>query len=206
MSKWIMMATLALPIAGGFTFYAIQNKASRLGGGISKPKAVWLFLALYLYFILPVICYAAFDSILSPGIKNGLALLTGLLYLRAFMQPVLMYRLKIWTPIMGIAYNLLCSFFLIYRFFKIDFQPLAENAYDVQIVFLLAISLGALLTDSFYAWSFYKIVGNDTQGDKAIWYASDDNPAFDQINRITFWMNILFISALLLWFLKMLSL
>ena len=195
-----------LPIAGGIRFYRNQNRVNRIGGHISKPKTVWLCFALYLYFILPVLSYEVFDDRLNHGTRVSLVLFSVLLYLRALLQPLLMYRLKIWTPILGIAYNLLCSCFLINRYFKVDFQRLTRSDYDVQIDLLLAICLGVLLTDSFYAWSFYKIVGRDTQGEDAIWYASNDNPAFDRINRITFRLNILFIIALVLWFLRMLLL
>ena len=125
-----------------------------------------------------------------------------LIYFRFVVQSVLMFWLKKWTPPMGITYNLLIFFTLSCGLFSsLKTVELTTLHPDEWALMSLSVLLGMmLLVDSYYAWSFYKLVGHQTKGHEAIWYASEEDPKFRRINRETKWLNVLFLvySAVLL--------
>lgn len=202
--KIIISISLFIQVLLGLLFYVKQNQQHKLGGPISEAKTAWLFFALYIYFILPVIMYFLLGNKLTIDIKNTLATFIILIYSRSVIQPILMYGLKIWTPPIGISYNIFCFLFLTAKIvlIAISTYPFVSSIYDSQILGLLCIVQATLLTDSFYAWAFYKIVGMATQGEKAIWYASKENPAFRQINAVTFNFNVMFFLILTWWLIR----
>lgn len=95
---------------------------------------------------------------------------------------------------MGMAYNLLCisvlSLFIMKIFKTNSIEIMVDN--DVKLLFYIIGILLTLATDTYYAYSFFKIVGRETMGTQAIWYASDEDPQFKRINRITKYLNYFF--------------
>ncbi|MDZ7846355.1 MAG: hypothetical protein U5L96_06115 [Owenweeksia sp.] len=61
--------------------------------------------------------------------------------------------------------------------------PFPILAYGILVVACTAI-------DAFYAYRFWKIVGEKTKGDQPIWFASNSKE-FSMLNRVTTVMNIL---------------
>ncbi|MBK8634658.1 MAG: hypothetical protein IPN72_14265 [Saprospiraceae bacterium] len=81
------------------------------------------------------------------------------------------------------------------------FGPLLSMSNLEYAVFLyLLMVLFMLILDTYYAWKFSKIVGNETTGPNAIWYASAENSAFKKINQTTTFFNVL----LFAWFIVIL--
>jgi hypothetical protein len=44
--------------------------------------------------------------------------------------------------------------------------------------------------ETYYAVKFYEIIGQNTKGKEAIWYANKDNPVFKKVVTITAIFNI----------------
>ncbi len=104
---------------------------------------------------------------------------------------------------MGMAYNILCvsvlGVFLIDLFNKNTINlvntveernpdSIGEGGYFLYFMGLIL----TLMTDTYYAKTFFQIVGKRTMGADAIWYASDEDQKFRRINRITARLNIFF--------------
>ena len=109
--KLIISISLFIQMLLGVLFYKKQNQQHKLGGPISEAKTGWLFFALYIYFILPPILYFMVNDKLNIDIKNTLVVFILLIYSRSIIQPIVMYRLKAWTPPIGISYNMICFLF-----------------------------------------------------------------------------------------------
>jgi hypothetical protein len=185
---------ILLTISIAVWYYRRQNAQAALGGPISKPKTVWLFYVLFHYFFLTVWCYFAFGT--DNRLLGILPVFIGLVYFRLLAQSVLMFWLKKWTPPMGISYNLLTFVMLFCAVFSKLIRLELTNLHPEEGLLIgLYVLLGMiLLTDSYYAWSFYKLVGNLTKGHEAIWYASEEEAKFRRINQVTKWLNLFFLA------------
>ncbi len=187
--------------AVGLSIYKSQNKEEKIGGPISIPKSIWLTYALYIYSVLPV-GFLVFYFPEQPW-RNLLFIIIGIFGFRFVIQYYMMYVSKNWRTKHGVAFNVstacLLIFYLVYVSFVSDFSfGLNPKAATAWFYFVYGcIMATTLLTDSFYAVEFNKLVGERTMGDKAIWFASNE-PKFDRINTITRRNNFLFILALVL--------
>lgn len=182
-------ALLALWCAIGVWYYRHQNGPKRpIGGPISWQKAWWLSLTTFSYFLLPVIVLSVYTGIFWQPLA---IIMLGFWLFRAVVQSALMFLLKRWIPPYGIAFNLLfaCVMFWI-AFVKI------KIGWSVPYAVLPVHFIGLMLTDSVFAWMFFQKVGMQTKGAEAIWYASQE-PAYDQINRITLAADLIFTATLL---------
>jgi hypothetical protein len=116
-----------------------------------------------------------------------------------------MYISKNWRTKHGVFFNIssatLILCFTIYLIFgPYNFWALSPKSSISWFYIIYALTMATtLLTDSFYAFEFGKLVGKETMGDKAIWFASND-PKFDKINSITKRNNFLFILAIIVIF------
>lgn len=187
----ITLLTLLLVFGfGGFIYYQLQQRANRLGGTISKAKAYWLTYALFNYFGLSLYLLISLAPE-SIGYK-GLLIFIILILLRTLIQLIMMFGLLNWRPPYGIFSNLLISIVMIsYLAQEIYGNEFIEIQHFILPLFIVKLT-GILLCDSYYALAFYKIVGYETTGNKAVWFANDKEVRFDFINRLTFRMNIIF--------------
>jgi hypothetical protein len=87
-------------------FFLVQNRLAPVGGEVALAKAVWLGLAVLFWLVLPALI--VFDARLAAAIKLPFALLLGLMLARAGAELVMLYRLKNWSPVYGIAHDLVC--------------------------------------------------------------------------------------------------
>ena len=99
---------------------------------------------------------------------------------------------------MGMAYNVFCVFVLNIVLGQTLVSPIFDKSPflwksddGVILLYIIGIMLTAL-TDTYYAYSFFKIVGTKTIGTEAIWYASETDPVFKRINLITARLNWFF--------------
>lgn len=189
-----LLLSILLTITLAAWYYRRQNASATLGGAISKAKAVWLFYALFHYFFLTVWCYFNFEE--SNRFHAVLPVFIILVYFRLVAQSVLMFWLKRWTPPIGISYNLMTFAILCGCVFsKLGKHELTILHPDEGLLLGFYGLLGMmLLVDSYYAWSFYKLVGSLTKGSEAIWYASEEDAKFRRINRVTKWLNVFFLA------------
>ncbi|MEY4936177.1 MAG: hypothetical protein RIS64_2536, partial [Bacteroidota bacterium] len=157
-----------------------------------KPKILWLGYAIFNYFIFSIWQYVQLP--ISHVFRPLFMVLLGFFYGRFVVQAILMFWLKKWQPPMGMAYNLLCISVLslfIMKIFKTNSIEIIVD-HSVKLLFYIIGILLTLVTDTYYAYSFFKIVGRETMGAQAIWYASDEDPQFRRINRITKYLNCFF--------------
>lgn len=150
--------------------------------------------ALYTYFVCSLSVYFLTD----PSIlKYFLLVFISVMCLRATLQLFLMYRSKAWVPAYGMLFNIVTALILaiglIYNVFVSD---ITSNHNQLLSLFFL-LTIGMLLLDSYYAYRFNQLVGEDnTQGDQAIWFANANDPRFRRINKLTFFFNFIILSLI----------
>lgn len=174
-----------------YQYYKNQNKTHKIGGAISKAKVFWLGYAVFNYFIFSVWLY--FQTPIDHVFHSLLTTALVLFYCRFVVQAVLMFILKRWQPPMGMAYNILCISALGIALIKIMYNHKGnfEHTEGGYLLYFIGLIL-TLTTDTYYARAFFKIIGKRTMGADAIWYASDEDPQFQRINRITARLNVFF--------------
>ena len=178
-------------------YYHYQNSRDSIGGQISSPKAFWLGYASFNYFVFSVFLYLISEN---EDLKFILLVVILIFYFRAVVQWLMMFVLHIWLPLYGIIFSLFTVFIIIVlhiRSYRV-FEQVDELGVLVLILFQINILL-ILITDTFYMVKFRGIVGDETKGSKAIWYASKDTK-YEAINRLTNRNNKIFavISILLI--------
>ncbi len=191
----LLCIAILLTIALATWYHRRQNSRAVLGGAISKPKVIWLFYALFHYFFLTVWCYWFFEK--SNRLHAVLPVFIALIYFRLVAQSALMFWLKKWTPPMGISYNLFTFATLCYCVFSSlkNAELVILHPDECLLLGLFGLLGMMLLVDSYYAWSFYRLVGSLTKGHEAIWYASEEDAKFRRINRVTKWLNVVFLAC-----------
>ena len=177
--QWVLASCLLIAVFAGWFFYKNQNHTAALGGRISKPKLVWLCLAIYIYFALTTVL--ALEMNVAIGLRIIFGAIAALMWLRAVGELFLLYGIKKWSPKIGIGHNVFCLTAILAGvvFFKI---PL-DGYWDLYLVLGL-ISL-CLSLDSFYAYQFRKIVHGKTKGPDGLWFADGQEERFRRLNRIT---------------------
>jgi len=182
---------LLLLFAGlGIAYYRLQKKVGRIGGAISMAKAFWLAYALFNYLGLSLYLLIVLPQDMVGYL--GLLTFTSLIYTRTIIQGIMMFRSKNWKPPYGIISNLLVALVLV-TFLGLGFLD-SENTFVSQhIIHIFIVKLTAiLLCDSYYAFLFYRIVGDATIGEQAVWFAASEDTRFDFVNRLTFRLNFVF--------------
>lgn len=185
-----LIAAILFAIGGAF-YQKYQNRGGRLGGEISGPKVYWLFFCLYAYYAVPVLvlAYAADGNVSLTWLFRGML---GLMLFRMVFQGLWMFVFKKWTPYYGMTFNVLFVAFVWYQVGVI----LQEGAWNRWLYLAILISIHALI-DTWYAGVFFRLVGQRTQGDEAVWYADAKDEKYRSINKLTFYLNII---LTLLWF------
>ena len=160
-----------------------------MGGKIAPSKTLWLFLALYVYYCLPLILIFgtgnnSFDWILW--------IILSIMVLRLVVQGISMYALKNWKPIYGMLFNggtilvvVICIVLALMES-EIDFRSQEFNIIYYAFLIILFTSI-----DSYYAFHFDKIVEGKTQGNDAIWFADSSSGKFDKVLKVTRRNNII---------------
>ena len=177
----LALSAIVLVLAA-LLFQRRQNRAAATGGRISRAKLIWLFFAVYAWFIVPPL-------LIAGGVKNtALLAFTSWMWIRGAAELYLLYVVKRWKPPIGIAHDLSCIAILACG---------PRTTYDT---FLIA----TLVAEIVYAFLFYKAVEGRTTGATGVWFA-DDDPRFLLINRLTATGNIIFIAAMLVFLSQWLS-
>lgn len=165
-------------------FYRHQNQG-KIGGSISLPKAYWLGLVVYCWYIL-----GSIFLFLGPKLAfHTTFLVTSLsVWFRAPIELAMLFHYKNWLPKYGIAHNWMLLI-------TVPLGAALHLAHGAQpglldLACLLVWTMSAAM-ELYHSIAFSKIVGTKTMGDSAIWFASGQDPAFDRINRITTRNNVL---------------
>ena len=180
--------SLALLGSVGAVFYRRQNQAGRMGGRISRAKMLWLLYVLYVWFLL---CPAlSFEESLHPSLRVLLRTVSVLMWVRGVAELVMMYVFKNWRPPYGIAHDLLCVVVLGGGLWACrEVWPLCSGA-DAWTLALLVLIEATFVLETLYAAAFYRVVGEGTQGEKAVWFAPEGDPLFRRVVAVTGACNI----------------
>lgn len=169
-----------------------------MGGAISNAKLFWLFFAMSIYFVFNPL--TAFFAEAPDAAKRGLQMIFYLMLGRGIFQYIGMYVTKNWTPKIGIALNiigvLLTGYWLMKSYAEAGNW---EVLLSISTYILLIINLFCFVFDTYYAYVFYVLVGEDTKGKQPIWYANNEERKFIMQNKITFSTNV-FLSILFVYF------
>lgn len=177
-------------IAGGFYFY---QASGAIGGAISLPKLFWLFFCIYSWFILPPL--ALYSLKLPEHLKVLLKIFSALMWGRGILEMFMMFVLKNWRPPYGIAHDILCI--VVVTGLQIYYNLYKKNDDSKQLINLWGrLIIISLIAEAYFAATFFEIVAEQTIGEKAVWFANNQDPKFILINNITFTVNILVYSWL----------
>lgn len=191
-TRWLLGGGLLLLAAAVVWFSRRQARANgaRIGGALSPPKQVWLFLALGTWFVAAPLL--ALDPAVSRPWRALLGAFAGLMLIRAPLELLLLYWLRRWTPPMGIAHDLLCGVVVAVGLplvlVRLGWPPAGAD----RAAALLALTvLLTLAIEVHHAWAFWRVVGSQgTQGHDAVWFAASGDPRFARINRLTVGLNV----------------
>ncbi len=95
---------------------------------------------------------------------------------------IMMFVTKNWTPPIGITHNISCFLLLVFAPFFIQGEKLGlTSPYTIYHLSLIL----SIMMETYYAFAFWKIVGEKTKGDEAVWYANKEDPAFKRVVLVT---------------------
>jgi hypothetical protein len=183
-TKVALVATFLVMATFAVTYHRRQNRPGRLGGAISRAKAVWLSYAVYLWFFLcPLLA-------LDPAVARPARLLLGafaaFMWLRGVAELLLLYVFKRWQPPMGVGHDLACLLLLGGGAWWLGPElSVVARPLDGWVLGLLALVVVSLLCEVGFAWRFHVAVAGATHGDDGVWFASEDDPRFRAINLWT---------------------
>ena len=178
------------------SFARRQNRAGKLGGAISRPKQLWLAYAIFVWFFLSPIL--ALEPNLMRSTRIILGSFSALMWIRGVAELVMMYGTKNWRPPYGITHDLLCiAVLVVLSALHRDLDPWSASFVGALIV--------SLCFETYYAFAFFRAVEGRTTGEEGVWFASEDDPRFRRINRVTTAGNALLYTFLVLFLLAAFS-
>ncbi len=185
------VAVLVVSVVGAALFVR-QRRPGQIGGRMAPAKLLWLAYVLLLWFLVaPII---ALDPSVARPLRVVLGTFSVLMWVRGLLELWLMYGVHRWRPPWGIAHDLVCAVVLTAQLaLTATPQASAEDTW----AYGLAVTIGlSLLVEAGYAAAFYRIVGRATEGEAAIWFASETEPRFRQVVRATRFLNLPFYASL----------
>lgn len=99
---------VALAALGGTAvwFYQGQNSGRHLGGAISPPKMAWLAYAIAAWFVAPLFLWR--DARLDATLRRLFGAFWLAMVARGVAELILLYGMRHWNPLYGIAHDLFC--------------------------------------------------------------------------------------------------
>ncbi|MCA2977760.1 MAG: hypothetical protein INH41_24545 [Myxococcaceae bacterium] len=194
----LLWAGVALATVAGLRFRATQNAGRARGGRISNPKVLWLFFAIWFWFVECAVL--AFEPRLPWPYRVVLGSHAVSMWVRGVIELYMLNVSKTWRPPIGIAHDALCiatTAGLAAWFGPRMLELGAWGRWAPALVVMLVVSLAVELL---YAALFFQAVEGKTTGEDGIWFADPESERFRRINRITFACNtpqVLFQLALL---------
>jgi hypothetical protein len=187
-----LAVSLAAVLAISIAFGRRQSRGA-IGGRMSRPKQVWLGYAVYTwFFVCPVI--GLFEVSLAPALRWACALFGGFMWIRGIVELVMLYATKTWRPPYGVAHDLASIALILLTLGLGDLE--ATRALDRWTLAFIASVVVSLGLETYYALAFHRAVRGHTTGDAGIWFADDEDAAFQKINRVTTAGNAVLCAAL----------
>ena len=189
-TKAVIVAGLVALTTAGIIYYRRQNRPARMGGAISRGKALWLAYAIFLWF---VVCPAlALDRHVPEPLRIVLGSFGLSMWLRGGAELYLLYFGHAWRPPYGIGHDAFCLLVLIVETAWLRGSIVASlgtplSRWTFALTGVIAVSL---MLEIGYAWTFYRLVRGQTTGAEGIWFASKDDARFRNLVRVTAIANV----------------
>ena len=186
-----LFVSLALMVFALLLFSYLQNQGNLIGGKIATAKLLWLFYAIFYWFILPVLILL--DGRCSAGLHRIYTLFLANMCARALIELTMMYITLNWHPYYGIGHDLFSLILLIYLVSVYR----STSKIDRLLVYNLWIISAMLLLESGFAWYLLRYVGDKT---KPIYFVPA-NAGHDNVILVT-WCAVLLLSGYLIWLIR----
>ena len=184
-SRWGLAVGVIVVIGFAVAFGRYQNHGRRLGGPISRPKLLWLALASYGWFVVAPIL--GWDGTVDPDVRFYLQGFTALVVLRAVVELAMLYIAKRWIPALGIGLNAACAAWIGVALAILPRGPDLGTAWTWAFLLWLA---ATCVLETYYALAYQRVVRGRTDGEAGNWFATDGDPKFGRLNRITAAANV----------------
>lgn len=146
-------------------FFIMQNNGSLVGGPIAMVKLLWLFYAIFFWFVLPFLIILDGRSSLKLRTLYKLFLLN--MCVRAVIELYMMYFSINWHPYYGIGHDIF-SIFLIFYLALIS-KPV--TVIDRLLVHNLWLLCAMFMLETGFAWY---MLGNTTSVQGPIYFVPDN--------------------------------
>lgn len=177
-------------VAAAAGFSILQNSAEVRGGQISLPKLLWLFLAVTLWFVMPV--FLALDRRISKSFRIASGLFFMNMFGRGIVELWMMYVSLNWSPYYGIAHDLFSMLIIVVLFGKRHLVTSIDTV--VRRFYLMIFSMFPF--EIFFAW-YMKTVIQQQHGSHLYFVA--DLPEYCVVLDMTWFAVILVTFSFLLW-------
>ncbi|MBL8920450.1 MAG: hypothetical protein JNJ54_16420 [Myxococcaceae bacterium] len=195
----LLWAGVVLALVMGLRFRAKQNAGhGARGGKISNPKVLWLFFAIWCWFVECAVL--AFEPRLPWPYRLIVGVHAASMWLRGVVELFMLHVTKSWRPPIGIAHDALCIATIAGLAAWSGAALRDTGAWGPWAPALVVMLVFSLVVELLYAALFFQAVEGKTTGDDGIWFADPESERFKRINRITFACNtpqVLFQLALL---------
>ncbi|MDQ3557282.1 MAG: hypothetical protein M3409_10985 [Gemmatimonadota bacterium] len=171
------LAAVLVTTACTLAFARGQNRGTRVGGGISPAKVLWLNHTLLAFFVVPALLLR--DPSLHPRTRRVLRAQLESFAARAAVELWMLYRTRSWRVAYGVGHDLAHLGLL---------RVLRAGSTDTNARRHLRSIEGSLLAEVLFATLFHRAVEGNTRGSDAIYFASTD-PRFRRINLLTSMIN-----------------
>ena len=102
-SRRRLYLSLALMSLAALLFFVMQNQSLLVGGEIAPAKLLWLFAAIFYWFVLPLLI--VIDGRGSAAMRRIYAIFLANMCARALIELYMMYLSQNWHPYYGIGHD-----------------------------------------------------------------------------------------------------
>lgn len=195
----VLLGSAIVFTLAGLVFRARQNRGrGAKGGRISNPKVLWLFFAIWFWFVECAVL--AFEPSVPFVYRVMLGVHAASMWIRGAVELVMLHVTKNWRPPIGIAHDAFCIGLVVGVAVWAGPALWPQGPWFGWAPAVALMLIFSLVVELVYAALFFEAVEGRTTGDDGIWFADPDSERFRRINRITFACNtpqVVFQAALL---------
>ncbi len=169
-------------------FRARQNaQHAAMGGRISNPKLLWLFFAIWFWFVECAVL--AFEPALPWPYRVIVGAHAASMWVRGVVELFMLYVTRNWRPPIGITHDAVCILTVLGLGASFNQQLRDLGAWGLWAPSLVVMLVVSLVVELVYAAMFFSAVEGKTTGEQGIWFADEESARFKRINRLTFACN-----------------
>jgi len=163
----VSLSYFATLLAVAFGFRALQNHIGVIGGEIALSKLIWLAYAITFWIALPMLI--VMDARTPTSIRKSFRYLLAWMLLRAVAEMVMLYVTKNWSPIYGIAHDVICMAGMLLLLAPSRSAITNRLSFTVWLHGIVTATL--FLPEIYFAW--YMHTHFNTQGSHAVYFVPD---------------------------------